>query len=168
MSVNVNGMNMNGNTTRIDGAVNYYGWLTYLIAYVPPADSIENVSVTTNDFTAEQGQAGGASIKITTKSGGHDFHGSAWEYYQDAAINARPIHDNAMTSDHRYGPQERVQRIRLQHRRPGLYSQDSDRQEEAVLLRQLGAHHAAPVDQRYCRRCRIANMIGGNFSELRR
>lgn len=90
MSINVNGMSMNGNTTRIDGAVNYYGWLTYLIAYVPPVDAIENVSVTTNDFTAEQGQAGGASIKITTKSGGHDFHGEAWEYYQDAAINARP------------------------------------------------------------------------------
>jgi hypothetical protein len=90
MSVNVNGMNMNGNTTRIDGAVNYYGWLTYLIAYVPPPDSIENVSVTTNDFSAEQGQAGGASIKITTKSGTHDFHGSVWEYYQDAAMNARP------------------------------------------------------------------------------
>lgn len=90
MSVNMNGMNMNGNTTRIDGAVNYYGWLTYLIAYVPPADSIENVSITTNDFTAEQRQAGGASIKITTKSGTHDFHGSAWEYYQDAAMNARP------------------------------------------------------------------------------
>ncbi|MFY9852324.1 MAG: TonB-dependent receptor [Terracidiphilus sp.] len=90
MSVNVNGMSMNGNTTRIDGAVNYYGWLTYLIAYVPPPDSIENVSVTTNDFNAEQGQAGGASIKITTKSGTHDFHGGAWEYYQDAAMNARP------------------------------------------------------------------------------
>jgi hypothetical protein len=90
MSLNVNGMSYNGNTTRIDGAVNYYGWLPYLIAYVPPADSIENVNVTTNDFTAEQGQAGGASIKVTTKSGGHDFHGSAWWYYQDAAINARP------------------------------------------------------------------------------
>ena len=90
MSANVNGMNMNGNTTRIDGAVNYYGWLTYLIAYVPPADSIENVSITTNDFNAEQGQAGGASIKITTKSGTSNFHGSAWEYYQDAAMNARP------------------------------------------------------------------------------
>jgi len=89
MSMNVNGMSMNGNTTRIDGAVNYYGWLEYLIAYVPPVDSIENVSVSTNDFNAEQGQAGGASIKITTKSGGHDFHGSAWEYYQDAGLNAR-------------------------------------------------------------------------------
>ncbi len=89
MSLNVNGMNMNGNTTRIDGAVNYYGYLPYLIAYIPPADSIENVSITTNDYNAEQGQAGGASIKITTKSGTHDFHGSAWEYYQDAGINAR-------------------------------------------------------------------------------
>ena len=46
--------------------------------------------MTTNDFTAEQGQAGGASIKITTKSGGHDFHGEAWEYYQTAGLNARP------------------------------------------------------------------------------
>lgn len=89
MSVNVNGTNYNGNTTRIDGAVNYYGWLPYLIAYVPPADSIENVSFTTNDFNAEQGQAGGATVKITTRSGGSQLHGSGWEYYQDAALNAR-------------------------------------------------------------------------------
>jgi hypothetical protein len=88
-SLNVNGTSYNGNTTRIDGAVNYYGWLPYLIAYVPPADSVENVSITTNSFNAEQGQAGGASIKITTKSGTRDFHGSVWEYYQDAALNAR-------------------------------------------------------------------------------
>jgi Carboxypeptidase regulatory-like domain len=90
MSVNVNGSSYNGNTTRIDGAVNYYGWLPYLIAYVPPADDIENVSFTTNAFTAEQGQAGGAAIKITTKSGSTRFHGGAWWYYQDAAINAKP------------------------------------------------------------------------------
>jgi len=89
-SLNVNGTEYNGNTTRIDGAVNYYGWLPYLIAYVPPADSIENVSITTNSFNAEQGQAGGSSIKITTKSGTRNFHGSVWEYYQDAAFNARP------------------------------------------------------------------------------
>ena len=133
MSVNVNGISYNGNTTRIDGAVNYYGWLPYLIAYVPPADSIENVNVTTDDFTAEQGQAGGASIKVTTKSGSHDFHGSAWEYYQDAAINARPY----LTTYDRVteASQEHLRRIWLQCRRPGLHSEDSDRQEEAFLLR---------------------------------
>jgi hypothetical protein len=89
MSVNVNGNSYNGNTTRIDGAIDYYGWLPYLIAYVTPTDAIESVSVTTDDFNAEQGQAGGASIRVTTKSGGHDFHGGAWEYYQDAALSAR-------------------------------------------------------------------------------
>jgi len=90
MSVNVNGMNYNGNTTRIDGAMNYYGWLPYLIAYVPPAESIATVNLDTNSFNAEQGLAGGASINVTTKSGSHDFHGTAWEFYQDAGLNARP------------------------------------------------------------------------------
>lgn len=90
LSVNVNGMNYNGNTTRIDGAMNYYGWLPYLIAYVPPAESIATVNIDTNSFNAEQGLAGGASINVTTKSGSHDFHGTAWEFYQDAGLNARP------------------------------------------------------------------------------
>ena len=90
MMVNVNGNSANGNTTRVDGAIDYYGWLPYLIAYVTPADAVESVSVTTDDFNAEQGMAGGASIRVTTKSGGHDFHGGAWEYYQDGTINARP------------------------------------------------------------------------------
>ena len=90
MSVQFNGMNFDNNTTRIDGAVNYYGWLTYLIAYIPPAESIATINVDTNSFNAEQGQAGAAAISITTKSGGHDFHGTAWEYYQDGGINARP------------------------------------------------------------------------------
>jgi Carboxypeptidase regulatory-like domain len=90
MSVNVNGMNYNGNTTRIDGAMNYYGWLPYLIAYVPPAESIANVNIDTNSFNAEQGMAGGAVVNVTTKSGTSQFHGTAWEYYQDAGLNARP------------------------------------------------------------------------------
>lgn len=89
MSVNVNGVSYNTNTTRIDGAVNDYGWLPYLLAYLPPADAIESVNVVTNSFNAEQGVAGGASIAITLKGGTNQFHGGGWWYYQDAAINAR-------------------------------------------------------------------------------
>ena len=69
--------------------MNYYGWLPYLVAYVPRPSSIENVNIVTNSFNAEQGVAGGASINVITKSGTKDFHGSLWEYYQDAAFNAR-------------------------------------------------------------------------------
>ena len=90
MSVNVNGVSYNTNTTRIDGAVNYYGWLPYLIAYVPPADSIQTVNVVTNSFNAEQGVAGGASINISIKTGTRQFHGGAWEYNQLFNTNARP------------------------------------------------------------------------------
>jgi hypothetical protein len=88
-SANVNGLTDTGVTTRIDGAINVYGWLAYLVAYVPPADAIQSVNIVTNSFNAEQGMAGGAAVNVTIKGGQRDFHGSAWEYYQDAAINAR-------------------------------------------------------------------------------
>ena len=73
MSLNVNGVEDMSNTTRIDGAMNTYGWLPYLIAYVPPADAIQTVNIVTNSFNAEQGVAGGASINVITKSGTRTF-----------------------------------------------------------------------------------------------
>ena len=88
-AVNFNGASNTGNTTRIDGAIDTYGWLPYLIAYVPPADSIQNVNVVTNSFNAEQGLAGGASINVIVKSGTNQLHGSLWEYNQIANTNAR-------------------------------------------------------------------------------
>ncbi|MGD0646365.1 MAG: TonB-dependent receptor [Acidobacteriaceae bacterium] len=88
-SANVNGLTDTGVTTRIDGAINIYGWLAYLPAYVPPADSIQSVNIVTNSFNAEQGMAGGAQVNVTIKGGQQVFHGSGWWYYQDAAINAR-------------------------------------------------------------------------------
>jgi hypothetical protein len=89
ISANVNGTGYNGNTTRIDGAVNTYGWLPYIIAYVPPADSIQSVNLVTNAFNAEQGMAGGASVNVTVKTGTNQFHGSVWEYNQLFNTNAR-------------------------------------------------------------------------------
>jgi hypothetical protein len=90
MSVNVNGVENMGNTTRIDGAINTYGWLPYLIAYVPPADAIQTVNIATNSFNAEQGVAGGSSINVIIKSGTSQFHGSVFEYNQLFNTNARP------------------------------------------------------------------------------
>jgi hypothetical protein len=88
-SLNVNGVEDMSNTTRIDGAINTYGWLPYIIAYVPPADSIQSVNITTNSFNAEQGVAGGASINVIIKGGTNQFHGGIWEYNQLFNTNAR-------------------------------------------------------------------------------
>ena len=90
MSLNVNGVEDMNNTTRIDGAINTYGWLPYLIAYVPPADAIQTVNIATNSFNAEQGVAGGASINVMIKTGTNQFHGSLFWYNQIFNTNARP------------------------------------------------------------------------------
>jgi len=74
----VNGTSRQNNLTRIDGASNTHMWLPSNTAYVPPAESIESVSIATSSFDAEQGNAVGAAVNVVTKSGANEFHGSAY------------------------------------------------------------------------------------------
>ena len=64
INANVNGQSNQTVNTRIDGAQNAYPWLPANVAYVPPADAIETVNVSTNSFDAEQGMAGGAAVNV--------------------------------------------------------------------------------------------------------
>jgi len=88
MTGNVNGNSMQANLTRIDGASNAYIWLPFNTAYVPPAESIQSVSIVTNSYDAEQGNANGAAVNVVTKSGTNQFHGSAFEFHTDNALKA--------------------------------------------------------------------------------
>lgn len=89
LSTNVNGVNRNNNATRIDGALSVFLWLPHHTAYIPPAETIETVNVSTNNFDAEQGLAGGAAITVVTKSGTNNFHGSAWAFHDNAKLQAK-------------------------------------------------------------------------------
>ena len=51
-------------------------------------DAIEEVAIETSNFAAEFGTAGGAMINMVTKSGTNDFHGSAYDYGTNEALNA--------------------------------------------------------------------------------
>ena len=89
LATNSNGSSYNNNGTRIDGAVNGYPWLPEIIAYVPPAESIQAVSVSTGNYDAEQGMAGGSAVNVTMKSGTNAIHGAAWEYNTVSKLNAK-------------------------------------------------------------------------------
>jgi hypothetical protein len=89
MGTNANGVSHSNNNTRIDGATVSYPWLPHIVAYVPPAESIQTVNVVTNAFDAEQGMAGGAAMNVTIKSGTNQFHGSVWEFHNNSALKAR-------------------------------------------------------------------------------
>ncbi len=79
VTVSMNGASSQANATRLDGTMDSYPWLPVNIAYAPPPEAIETVSVSSNAFDAEQGAAGSAAINVTIKSGTNDLHGVLFE-----------------------------------------------------------------------------------------
>jgi carboxypeptidase family protein len=59
----------------------------------PNVETVAEVRVTTNNFSAEQGRNMGAQISIVTKSGTNQFHGSVWEYHTNNVLQNRNIFD---------------------------------------------------------------------------
>jgi hypothetical protein len=102
LTTNVNGMDRNTNGTKTDGATNVNVWLPHHTMYVSPAETIDTVNVSTSNFSAEQGNAGGAAITVITKSGTNEFKGSAFAFYNNNKLNARPYNatQETETSSH--------------------------------------------------------------------
>jgi Carboxypeptidase regulatory-like domain/TonB dependent receptor len=84
----VNGQSRLSNNFMIEGVDNNHktGLLTVLI---PAADAIETVSVTTSNFDAELGRAGGAVSSVILKSGTNEIHGSVWFFGNNENTRAR-------------------------------------------------------------------------------
>jgi hypothetical protein len=90
ITVYMNGVSAQANNTRLDGTGVAYPWLPTNIAYIPPGEAIQQVSVSSNAFDAEQGAAGGAAVNVSIKSGTNALHGSLFERNtnnQLAAVN---------------------------------------------------------------------------------
>ncbi|MGH7128677.1 MAG: carboxypeptidase regulatory-like domain-containing protein, partial [Planctomycetaceae bacterium] len=91
----VNGTQPNSNATRIDGAVSVNIWLPHHVGYVQPAETIESVNVSTNNFDAEFGMAAGAATTVITKSGTNELAGSAFVFRNQDEFNANSFSNNA-------------------------------------------------------------------------
>lgn len=51
-------------------------------------DAVQEFRVSTNNVSAEFGGYGGGVIQISSKSGTNEFHGSAYEYFRNTALDA--------------------------------------------------------------------------------
>jgi hypothetical protein len=58
-------------------------------------DSTGEFKVITNDMSAEYGRTTGGVISVISRSGQNDYHGSAFEYLQNTALNANNFFNNA-------------------------------------------------------------------------
>jgi hypothetical protein len=59
-------------------------------------DSVQEVQILTSDYAPEYGRTSGAQIRITTKTGTSEFHGAAYEYLRNTALNANTWSRNAI------------------------------------------------------------------------
>ena len=89
----INGSRSTMNAFELDGAYDT-DRNTFAIAVYPPLESVEELRVQTSGASAEFPQAGGGSIDVVTRSGTRQFHGSAFEYLQNGATDARNYFDD--------------------------------------------------------------------------
>jgi hypothetical protein len=87
--IRINGLPSGTQAIRVEGqdATNGYQQ-TGNQAVQQSVDAIQEVSIQTSNFAAEYGQVGGGYINYTMKSGTNQYHGSAYDYYQNTALNA--------------------------------------------------------------------------------
>ena len=92
-AVNVNGASAFTASIQLDGlSVTSGAWNE--AAVLPNPDSLQEVRVVTSGFTAEFGRGMGA-IKMSTKSGTNNWHGSAHDTFRNEAFNANTFKNNA-------------------------------------------------------------------------
>ena len=71
--------------------------LTLSIVLRPPVEAVREFKVQTNLFSADVGRSSGAIVDVVTKSGANTPHGSAFEFLQNSAMDARSFFNKAGT-----------------------------------------------------------------------
>lgn len=81
------GRNVNVTVNGIDNKDNTVGGPVMQF----PLESIQEFVISTQRFSAVNGRSEGAAVNVITKSGGTDFHGSAFFFLRDKKLNAATV-----------------------------------------------------------------------------
>lgn len=87
-AVSMDGNLSNSNLYLIDGEYNMDSGGNGNLLVTPSVDAIEEFKVLRNNYSAEFGGATGGVVNVITKSGGQTFHGSAYEFLRNDALDA--------------------------------------------------------------------------------
>ena len=89
VDISFSGAAANGNQWLVDGANNNDVGSQHTILIYPSIDAIEEFKILRNSYGPEFGGAGGSQINIVTRGGGNDFHGTAYYFGRNDALNAK-------------------------------------------------------------------------------
>lgn len=90
LSMRVNGQGRQFNNFQIEGIENKIdnGNLT---ALVPPIEALQTVDISTSNFDPEFGNAGGAVVNVTLRSGTNELHGSLFHFHRNENVQAQQV-----------------------------------------------------------------------------
>jgi hypothetical protein len=95
------------NNMIVDGASHFSKWRSAARTFTSGygLESIRDVTVLSNRFSAEYGESLATVTSAVTKSGSNDFHGTALFFFQDASLSSTPELTlvNPPSSSQRYG-----------------------------------------------------------------
>jgi hypothetical protein len=86
--INIGGARSQESLITIDGAPAVRTRSNGTSVGVADVDSTSQVQILTNSYQAEYGRSAGGQVRIVPKSGTSTFHGSAYEYFRNTALNA--------------------------------------------------------------------------------
>ena len=89
----MNGNREQTNNYTIDG-VDMNESIDNLVAYQPSPDALAEISVETNNYSADTGNVAGAVISNVIKSGTNQFRGNAFEFYRNSKMDANSFFNN--------------------------------------------------------------------------
>jgi len=98
VTFSVNGMRPEANSVTLDG-IEMSSIRESDVDLRPSLDAISEFKVLTSVFSAEYGHTAGGVISIQSKSGTNLFHGSAWEFLRNDALNSANFFRNPVAPD---------------------------------------------------------------------
>jgi hypothetical protein len=94
--ISINGGREKTNEVLLDGISNVRA--EYTVISIPTTESVQEFKVQSNTYDAQYGRTGGGVITIVTKGGTNEFHGTAFEYFQNDKLNANQSELNQPTT----------------------------------------------------------------------
>jgi hypothetical protein len=92
----INGGRSQDQLITFDGAVGVRTRANGTSVGTADADTVQEVQVLTANYSAEYGRSAGGQIRIVTRSGSKDFHGSFYEYFRNNALDANSWGNNVI------------------------------------------------------------------------
>lgn len=91
-SITINGGRPSTNEVLVDGVTSLFQASS--VSYVPTAEATGEFRVQNTNFDAQYGWTLGGVVNIITKNGTNEFHGSAFEFFQNTHLYANTFNSN--------------------------------------------------------------------------